>query len=119
MEFGKIRFSQIFKELTNNKKAFENGYLYLPKDMPDEDVLELDTEVYFGEPTIIDDETDEELVPMAISQMGFDFGYLSEYLFDVYENLSYRHSSFNESGYLKAFNYYIEHDTFIPDEILN
>lgn len=118
MKYAKITFKEIFHELKRDKNSFEGGYLYLPKGF-DEDI-KLDTKLYFAEPPYINesDDGDEEIVPKEVLEEGFEYGYLSDYLLDVFEVLSSEKPKFTDKDFLKAFNYYLENDTFIPIENL-
>ena len=113
MKYGKITFNQIFDKLNEDKFSFDKGELYIPEDLEYYEDLKLDTVLYFGEHHIIDDETDEEFVPLKIKTLGFDFGYNGQYLMDVYDNLIHYKAFVSSEDFLEAFIYYIEEDTFI------
>ncbi len=112
MKFGKITFNQIFDKLNEDKYSFEEGELYMPQNV-DINEVGIDTELYYGESRIIDNDTDEESIPKEIKKMGFDFGFNGQYLIDVYDNLIHYKASVDKKDLLKAYFYYIENDTFI------
>ncbi len=116
MKYGKITFKEIFEELKINIDSFENGHLYLPQNF--EGDIKIDTELFFGESIEIDEETYKEIIPKEITEKGFGQGYLTEYLKDVFSVLSEEKPNFSNTEFLKAFNYYIDKDTFIPIKML-
>lgn len=116
MKYGKLTFKEIFEELKINIDSFEDGHLYLPQNF--EGDIKINTELFFGESIEIDEETYQEIIPKEITEKGFEQGYLTEYLGDVFSVLSDEKPNFSDIEFLKAFNYYIHKDTFIPIEML-
>ncbi|MFW0767451.1 hypothetical protein ACN0IV_16635 [Trabulsiella odontotermitis] len=58
-------------------------------------------------------ENDKEIYPLAVQQKNFSYIYSGEQFADVISSVSEQKPSATSEEYIRALNYYLEHDDFL------